>query len=272
MAASAEPGGSARSGACGLGPTRSGRRDAGLRRALLALAAVLAVPACERSQPAPDAGAAVARAPAASASPADPHEICRDIRNSYECAQAVEAQQLARSGGLVGRSGDTLVFTLRDGSTARVTNPAVDSEADAVHYTYWTYLQPVSAFVVHVQYYEGSEFLLVHDVSGIQEYLPGEPILSPARDRFAAASVDLVAGYARNLLQIWRVDEDSFEREWQIEGHDWGPAAVEWVDDETLNVTILRVCANDPAGCTEHAVLRRDDRSWTLEPVQQDTT
>lgn len=203
------------------------------------------------------------------AEPADYSElraaVCQDITNSFECARAIEAHQLPDAGAE--RRGDTLILALEGGDSARWVDVRGDA-ADVLHYSYQTLWSEQGLVLIQVQYYEGSEYLLVDTTTGERTRLPHWPLLGPDGQRFAVLSFDLEAGYGPNTIQIWELRSGTPSLEWSVEPEDWGPAEGRWETASTLRVLRRGYC--EDGGdlrrdfCDHPARVVLDEGGWTL--------
>jgi hypothetical protein len=89
-------------------------------------------------------------------------------------------------------------------------------------------LAPLPYFVVHVAYYEGDEYLLVHESDESSIRVPAVPVPSPDGQRIAVAS-GMHADYNPNRLEVWRLAGTKLEREWSFEPREWAARLPEWV-------------------------------------------
>lgn len=90
-------------------------------------------------------------------------------------------------------------------------------------YRYDRHLPEIGFHLVQIGRYEGGSWLLVDARTTGQTPILGPPAVSPGRTRFAAASVDLEAGYDPNGLQVWRLVDGAPRLEWGLDGGDsWG--------------------------------------------------
>jgi hypothetical protein len=92
--------------------------------------------------------------------------------------------------------------------------------------------------LVQIDRYKGRSWLLVSARTTDQTPVLGRPVASPGRTRFAAAGLDLVAGYDPNGLQVWRMTEHGPQLEWGIDGGDqWGVSGLAWASEDVLDFT-----------------------------------
>lgn len=205
--------------------------------------------------------------PAAPVDYADLHAaVCEDLTNSFECARAIEARQLPDSDAE--RSGDTLTLALEGGDSVQLVDVRGDA-SDVVHYSYQMRWAELGLVLVQVQYWEGSEYLLVDRATGERTRLPHWPLLGPEGRRFAVLSFDLEAGYGPNTLQIWDLGSGTPALEWSVEPEDWGPAEGRWENPTTLWVLRRGYCEAGPGPgrdfCDRPARVVLDEAGWALE-------
>lgn len=194
--------------------------------------------------------------------------VCDTLTNSFECARAIEERQLSRAAD-VARRGDTLRLVLAGGDTARLVDEG--EQADVRRYSYQDRWTDPGYFLLQLQFYEGSAYLLIDDSTGERTRLPDWPLRSPDGRRFAVLSLDLEAGYVPNTLQVWAFEDGRPELEWETEPDAWGPAEGEWVDVTTLRFTQrgycneLGVMEGERGLCNRPARLTLEEGSWRLE-------
>lgn len=93
---------------------------------------------------------------------------------------------------------------------------------------------------IEVGGYEGGDFLLVDERSGLHLSVDADPVLSPGGRRFASASFDLEAGFVANRVSIWRIEDSPTAPlsvlEWRLEPEQWGPREVRWSAPDRLEI------------------------------------
>ncbi|HEX2095340.1 MAG TPA: hypothetical protein VHG28_23290, partial [Longimicrobiaceae bacterium] len=155
--------------------------------------------------------------PAGPAPAPDPYEACGSREDAEVCAAEVERAALARSGGRARRSGGRLEIAAAGGRVIPLANDTTEGER-YVRYRYREYLEEIGYHLVEVGFYEGGGFVLVSAATGDETHLHGSPVVSPDRARFVAVSVDLVAGYDPNGIQVWRLTGAGPRLEWGVDG------------------------------------------------------
>lgn len=188
-------------------------------------------------------------------------KVCADVDNFYDCALLEEDRALAAE-EQVTRSGDTLVIRLSDGGQRRLVDRG--TQAETVRFAYAGYFEAIGYHLVRVSFYEGSEYRLVHGATGEITTAESFPHLSPDARRLVVAANEGVAGYAPNLLQVWRVTDGALAVEWQVRPDDWGADAARWVDSTTVRFDRTRFC--EGRICRTRATLRLEGGEWTITP------
>lgn len=175
--------------------------------------------------------------PAAPAPAADPYTACAEAADADACAARVEQGLIAASGGQVRREGGTLAFRTASGRSIVLEDDRTEGDRYVRHF-YQGFLPEIGQHLVRVGFYEGGAWLLVGAAEADQTILVGAPVVSPDRSRFAATSVDLVAGYDRNAIQVWRIVSGRPRLEWGVDGGDvWGASDAVWIDARTVEFT-----------------------------------
>jgi hypothetical protein len=148
---------------------------------------------------------------------------------------SVEGPQLARQAAKVQRKGDSLIFVLKNGKTAVLTNvkhPAVDEDY-AVYY-YAGYQEDLQQHLAFGSYYESSDFLLVHPATGKQTHMWGIPHLSPDKQFVLCPSFDLEAGFNNNGFELYSYENGNVKLLGETDLQHWGPGRIKWIDAHTL--------------------------------------
>ena len=190
--------------------------------------------------------------------------LCTEIRNTFQCARAIEQHQLA-AGAAAARVGDTLAITLAGGESLELIDQG--EVAETIRYSYGDFFAQIGYHFLHVQYYEGGGYLLVNAVSGSAQVVFGEPIVSPDGARLITTSLDLIAEFDPNGIQIWRLTSDSLVLEHQATPDDWGPAAARWTGPNAVDVAMGYVeTATFPDAVVRDTLhLRLEDGRWVSE-------
>ncbi len=164
-------------------------------------------------------------------------DLCKNIHNSYECAQAIERYQIKRYSKYVTRVGNQLQLILRNGKvkiledTPKTTYDDVNLKA----YSFRDYLRNIGYFLIEVQYYEGGEFLMVNNTSGNQFLVPAIPAISPDKKRFVSVSIGFP--YNFNGIQIWKLISDRLVLEWSYEPENYVEFRfIAWLNNNTIKL------------------------------------
>jgi len=93
--------------------------------------------------------------------------------------------------------------------------------------------------VVHVQYFEGSSFFLIHEGTGKKTEVYGPPVLSPGKDLFFTYNCDIAAGFSKNGIQVFRINKDASITGLAEIQKSWGPINVRWSGSNGIEFTRL---------------------------------
>jgi len=128
-----------------------------------------------------------------------------------------EAGRLAASHGRARRQGDDLILTFADGKSRSFhsnTKGCQDGPDDCDGFTLIGDLPRFHWFVLFESLYEGGNFLLVDDQTGLPTPIPYWPTFSPDGTRFLILNDDVTDFFPGENLEIWRRWGNRAEREW----------------------------------------------------------
>jgi hypothetical protein len=193
------------------------------------------------------------------------------------CSDTSETVALRCAEGRVSRRGDSLVFTTS--RTSRVNNLA-DGEAFQ-SFRYYGRLRtsgPAALHVIDVQGYESGVVELISDITGEWLIVPGYPVISPERTRFAAAAASYETCEGTVQLDVWRVTDGLPVREFTIAPFDctwdtgWWPGELVWRSPDTLSFPRISLPADTTRRQrrqldTAPAILVRRAGAWSLDSV-----
>ncbi len=159
------------------------------------------------------------------------------------CIAAIEKKALQQSAGQVSRKAGQLQFHFKPKALTLVNNDA--DGKDYINYTYFGYDAKLQQHMVYVGFYEGDQYLAIHGKTGQQSKMVGYPVIAPDNLHFATMSVDMLAGFNPNAVEIWQVNGGDIKKLATIKGEKWGPDGIRWVKPDQLEVK--KVCNNsDP--------------------------
>lgn len=186
--------------------------------------------------------------------------------NTFHCARGIERKELSAKGNAVRRSDDTLRLRLETKTVSLVDNPT-ESGNSSVSYSYLGFSRKLNSHILHVQYYEGGAYMIIHRHSGQHAFPSGYPLASPDGKHFLSLSEDMFAGYSPNNVEIWQVRSGEFRRVASYEPK-WGPHSGSWASvrrvliekqcyaPEESNPTVLKSCGL--------AKVERSGSTWKL--------
>jgi hypothetical protein len=187
---------------------------------------------------------------------------CGGAANTYECAKTVEQYRLAKGVPGVTRVGRRLSIAAKDGKVADFTDAKDPGAEDYVAYAYTEHLGCVGYHLLHRQFADSEDYLLVHAENGSRIDLPGVPVLAPDCGRLAVVSG---LPYAESVLQIWRLNDTG--RLTLEFGHQpdtaWTAGAPAWKD--TTRLELPHATEDDPQTRRTLKVRLYTD-GWRVEP------
>lgn len=127
---------------------------------------------------------------------------------------------------IITTGGDTLSF---------VDIPYPETYGNYNVYTVISYFPEQNYWVLYIDGFEWTDWLLVNGNNGREDIAISEPILSPGGNRLLCMSADLEVGeYYANGIQIWRIDEDSLALEFEDLDVPWEPWRIRWISDSVI--------------------------------------
>lgn len=149
------------------------------------------------------------------------------------CNDQIETSSIAANSARVRREGSQLHLGLGKAAD-RIFTDASSDDASAQIFRYLGELTPFPYSVVHVSYYEGDEFLLIHHQDGSLLRVPAVPVSSPDGRRIAVSS-GMNADYNPNRLEIWQRRGTHLEREWMFEPKEWAAQLPKWINESEFH-------------------------------------
>jgi hypothetical protein len=194
-------------------------------------------------------------------------QICKDIRNSHECAQAIECYQIKRYSKYFSRQNNQLKIKLKNGKILALKD-SLEDDVDGKWYNFREYLQDVGYFVIHVQYYEGNEYLMINDKTGKEYRIFEIPHISPDKRRFVSVSAS--EAYNPNGVWIWRFTPGGLVNELSYEPKEYSLFTfVSWENNKTIK---LSKYTHDPkrSPIAVPALLKLEANEWKFfeEPIK----
>jgi hypothetical protein len=142
------------------------------------------------------------------------------------------------------------------------------SGADLVEvHIYRGYVREIGQHVVERVYVpEGGAFVMVGDARGDTLAVDHVPVPAPGGERFATASVDLVAGHRPNRVRIYRMADGRPVLEWEHAPAGWGIDSLRWRDARTLDAVRVTLDTTRTPFRTVRAPMRIElgREGWTI--------
>lgn len=181
---------------------------------------------------------------------APPAAVLRKLRSG-------EADRIADAGGAVARPHWSRLVVRGREAGSRVFDDRM-SGADPVEvHIYRGYVREIGQHVVERVYFpEGGGFVVVGDARADTLTVDQVPVPAPGGERFATASVDLVAGHRPNRVRIYRVAGGRPVLEWEHAPAGWGLDSLRWRDARTLDAVRVTLDTTATPFRTVHAPAR----------------
>jgi hypothetical protein len=164
--------------------------------------------------------------------------VCENIGNSYSCAQAIEHYQFRKPeySKFVSRVGQQLKLNLIDGKSFILKDSPKVAEDSGENFSFREYLRDIGCFLIHVQYYDDTAYLMINDKTGEKFKIAEPPIFSPDKQRFVSVFGSLVDEVG--IFQIWRIVGNRIISEFEIAKDEAGNGLIEdaeWVNNQKLS-------------------------------------
>lgn len=186
--------------------------------------------------------------------------------NTLNCARGIERKKLVEGDGTINRTDGTLRIRIAD-RTVTLVDKLTESGGDTIVYSYLGFNKKLNSHVLHIQYYEGDAYMVIHHSSGQNVFPSGYPIASPDGKHFLSISEDMFAGYSPNNVEIWQVTAGRYRRVANFEP-EWGPYQGSWLDFRRAR--IAKHCYDSSKGNSTGlkpcgmARIERLDSAWKL--------
>ncbi len=130
-----------------------------------------------------------------------------------------------------------LTFSLTNGEKVELKDVYQPFQANVLIFHYLKSYNVISYWLYEVFYYEGAGMFLLNKDNGEKINVWGVPTFSPDKSHFVTNSIDVVAGYQPNGIQLFEVNAGKATLVWKFEvSEEWGPENVRWIDNETIAI------------------------------------
>ncbi|HQR09854.1 MAG TPA: hypothetical protein PLW68_00900 [Casimicrobiaceae bacterium] len=190
------------------------------RRASLAIGCAVALAACVGAGATP-------------VTPARIGELCAEAEGPSHCGRLIEADQLKALPNLAIRDGRTLKVLLYPSGSRDLVD--VETLQGGTTWSLWDYWSTANIVVLFTTSDDRMGYAVLQRTTGQLTPLPGEPVLSPDRQRLAIA--DFCRANCENEVTVWRISRDGVRRElaWKPE-EEWSDVTLRWKSDATLTL------------------------------------
>ncbi|MEM7128860.1 MAG: ferric reductase-like transmembrane domain-containing protein [Chloroflexota bacterium] len=135
-----------------------------------------------------------------------PRDLCLGKNNWYQCAQKIESYLLGAGDSNFVWTETSLEIPLKNGTAILLTDQIGRGAGGYAYYNYVRYMSEIGYHLVHVQYYEGSDYILFDEEIGNATVIEGVPVLAPDNIHFLLA----VGRFESPLIiQLWTTGGDA---------------------------------------------------------------
>jgi hypothetical protein len=152
---------------------------------------------------------------------------------------STENELLEKDKEQVKRTGDSLLFLLKNGKTAVLTNNTREESDQYAVFFYAGYIPSIHQYIAFGSYYESSDYVLVDADNGAITHVWGIPVISPDNKYFICPSFDLIARFNDNGFQLFSYQDGKIVPEGDISFNTWGPGQMKWLDNHTIEAEYI---------------------------------
>jgi hypothetical protein len=171
----------------------------------------------------------------------DPYEgdsylskIALESLSLYETQNLIEEYKAKTQGMYFKRKGRTLTLSLANGKTKVLKDNLSDDGDNFIEYTYENLLAHSNTFFINCKFYESVCQLLVNRETGDEQYTWGRTYPNPSETAFISLNEGLHAGEGNNGFQFISLHNRQYIVQLNIEGVDWEPVTMKWIDNTTM--------------------------------------
>ncbi len=170
---------------------------------------------------------------AAPVTPARIAELCTQAESPAHCGRLIEAEQLKALPNLAIRDGKLLKVLLFPSGNRDFVD--VDTLQGGTTWSLWDYWSTPNIVLLFTTHDDHLGYTLLQRATGQITTLPGEPTLSPDRQRLAIA--DFCREDCDNEVSVWRISREGVRRElaWKPDA-EWSDVTLQWKGEATLSI------------------------------------
>lgn len=132
------------------------------------------------------------------------------------------------------RKGRILTLSLTNEKTKILKDNLSDDGDNFIEYTYENFLKHSNTFFINCTFYESGGQLLVNRETGDEQYTWGRSYPNPSETAFVSLSEGLEMEEGNNGFQFISLHNGKYIVRLNIEGVDWEPVTMKWIDNTTM--------------------------------------
>ena len=208
--------------------------------------------------------------PVVDASPS-PYDACAELRKNgkyeaaFKCREKVKLKQLKKDARYVEENEEGITITLLSGEKVEFANDTMSINDELRIRNYVNYLPALGFFVLQNTLYEGGTYSLINDKSGKEIEIYGFPKPSPNSKMLFTSNPDVMAGFEYNGIEIYGFVKGKLEKLFMKEFENVEPHAPKWIDDETVEITLVPASDDKERKLKVVQVKRNERGNWSIE-------
>lgn len=179
-------------------------------------------------------------------------EYPRDTSANNQVTAALEAGRLRQTRGRVHRQDSVLVFYPSAAQPLHFVSSSCEVADSCTLYRFLGAVPQSEYWLVDVGYYEGNDYLLVHQRTGQHLIVDDYPSLSPSGRRVVSAANAYQDIYQSDGLVFWQFGTARPQLVWRRNAP-WVPQGLRWADEHTL---LIKANEQDTTGVSITRYLR----------------
>jgi hypothetical protein len=188
-------------------------------------------------------------------------KYCVGAGNFCECASKIEAVQL-KTKETARRTGRTLIVKLASGKAVELKD-ALDKYTSYIEKGYRYQSRIGQYFVFQLCQHEVGEAAIMNAQTGEIVTVLNEPVFSPSDKYFATYAFRPMFG--RDGVEIFQISGTKQKKVFEDSGREWNVENLQWVDDDTIALTVRFLYQGNPEEQTRLLHIRNRDGIWKID-------
>lgn len=162
-------------------------------------------------------------------------KITSKLDNSHKQAMAIENYLAPKFKNIFEATDSTLTLFLLNGQKLELSKEDA-TIGEGAWYNFINYFPDTEYVLLHVQYGEGNDYMLINRKDGYRKVIRGLPYFSPDKKAILTANVDLDAQYSFNGIEYYKIQSDTLIKVFDLDIAKWGPTKIKWASNQSAEV------------------------------------